>query len=49
MYKIFLFDLDGILMDLKEGIVNLVLYVLKKVGIEEVYISELDLFIGFFI
>ncbi len=46
MYKTFLFDLDGTLTDPKEGIVNSVLYALKKVGIEEVHISELDSFIG---
>lgn len=45
MYKTFLFDLDGTLTDPKEGIVNSVLYALKKVGIEEVHISELDSFI----
>ncbi|MED3330814.1 HAD family hydrolase, partial [Bacillus thuringiensis] len=39
-------DLDGTLTDPKEGIVNSVLYALKKVGIEEVHISELDSFIG---
>jgi len=34
------------LTDPKEGIVNSVLYALKKVGIEELHISELDSFIG---
>ncbi|OJD64486.1 HAD family hydrolase [Bacillus sp. NH11B] len=46
MYKTFLFDLDGTLTDPKEGIINSVLYALEKIGIEEVYISELDSFIG---
>ncbi|KOS28322.1 5'-nucleotidase [Bacillus anthracis] len=46
MYTTYLFDLDGTLTDPKEGIVNSVLYALKKVGIEELHISELDSFIG---
>lgn len=46
MYKTFLFDLDGTLTDPKEGVINSVLYALKKVGIEELHKSELDLFIG---
>ncbi|CUB10184.1 5'-nucleotidase [Bacillus cereus] len=46
MYTTFLFDLDGTLTDPKEGIVNSVLYALKKVGFEELHISELDSFIG---
>ncbi|MBK5350827.1 HAD family hydrolase [Bacillus sp. TH22] len=46
MYTTFLFDLDGTLTDPKEGIINAVLYVLEKMGIEEVNISELDSFIG---
>lgn len=46
MYKTFLFDLDGTLTDPKEGIVNSVLYALKKIEIEEVHVSELDSFIG---
>ena len=46
MYTTFLFDLDGTLTDPKEGIINSVLYALKKVGIEELHISELDSFIG---
>ncbi|WP_439019748.1 HAD family hydrolase [Bacillus thuringiensis] len=46
MYKTFLFDLDGTLTDPKEGIVNAVLYALKKVGIEELHANELDSFIG---
>ncbi|MCU0096659.1 HAD-IA family hydrolase [Bacillus sp. OR9] len=45
MYTTFLFDLDGTLTDPKEGIINSVLYALKKVGIEELHISELDSFI----
>ncbi|TXR99039.1 HAD family hydrolase [Bacillus sp. SH7-1] len=46
MYTTFLFDLDGTLTDPKEGIINSVLYALKKVGIEELHVSELDSFIG---
>lgn len=46
MYTTFLFDLDGTLTDPKEGIINSVLYALKKVCIEELHISELDSFIG---
>ncbi|PEX91580.1 HAD family hydrolase [Bacillus cereus] len=46
MYTTFLFDLDGTLTDPKEGIVNSVLYALKKVGIEELHVRELDSFIG---
>ncbi|PEC86645.1 phosphoglycolate phosphatase [Bacillus cereus] len=46
MYTKFLFDLDGTLTDPKEGIINSVLYALKKVGIEELHVSELDSFIG---
>ncbi|MGG0155011.1 HAD family hydrolase [Bacillus mycoides] len=46
MYTTFLFDLDGTLTDPKEGIINAVLYVLEKMGIEEVNISDLDSFIG---
>ncbi|EJQ71409.1 HAD family hydrolase [Bacillus mycoides] len=46
MYTTFLFDLDGTLTNPKEGIINAVLYVLEKMGIEEVNISELDSFIG---
>ncbi|MED1613208.1 HAD family hydrolase [Bacillus paranthracis] len=46
MYTTYVFDLDGTLTDPKEGIVNSVLYALKKVGIEELHISELDSFIG---
>ncbi|EJV66211.1 hypothetical protein IEO_01652 [Bacillus wiedmannii] len=46
MYTTFLFDLDGTLTDPKEGIVNSVLYALKKLGIEELHVNELDSFIG---
>ncbi|WP_341517933.1 HAD family hydrolase [Bacillus paramobilis] len=46
MYTTFLFDLDGTLTDPKEGIVNSVLYALKKLGIEELHINELNSFIG---
>ncbi|WP_166705005.1 HAD family hydrolase [Bacillus albus] len=46
MYTTFLFDLDGTLTDPKEGIINSVLYALKKVGIEELHIKELNSFIG---
>lgn len=46
MYTTFLFDLDGTLTNPKEGIINSVLYALKKVGIEELHVSELDSFIG---
>lgn len=46
MYTTFLFDLDGTLTDPKEGIINSVLYALKKVGIEELHANELDSFIG---
>jgi len=46
VYTTFLFDLDGTLTDPKEGIINSVLYALKKVGIEELHVNELDSFIG---
>ncbi len=46
MYTTFLVDLDGTLTDPKEGIINSVLYALKKVGIEELHIKELNSFIG---
>lgn len=46
MYTTFLFDLDGTLTDPREGIVNSVLYALKKIGIEELHVNELDSFIG---
>lgn len=41
-----LFDLDGTLTNPKEGIVNSILYALKKLDIEERSIHELDNFIG---
>jgi len=41
-----LFDLDGTLIDPKEGIVNSTLYALNKLDIQENYIDELDTFIG---
>jgi phosphoglycolate phosphatase len=41
-----LFDLDGTLTNPKEGIVNSILFSLKKLGIKENYIEELDAFIG---
>ena len=40
-----LFDLDGTLTNPKEGIINSVLYALKKLNIQESQISELDSFI----
>lgn len=41
-----LFDLDGTLTDPGEGIINSILYALKKLGIEEHSINELHSFIG---
>lgn len=41
-----LFDLDGTLTDPKEGIINSILYSLKKLDISEHSIKELDSFIG---
>ncbi len=41
-----LFDLDGTLTDPREGIVNSILFALKKLGINENNIHELDSFIG---
>jgi phosphoglycolate phosphatase len=41
-----LFDLDGTLTDPKEGIINSILYALKKLDIHENNIHELDFFIG---
>jgi phosphoglycolate phosphatase len=41
-----LFDLDGTLTNPKEGIVNSILYALKKLGIQENHVSKLDAFIG---
>lgn len=46
MYTTFLVDLDETLTDPKEGIIHSVLYALKKVGIEELHIKELNSFIG---
>ncbi|MEH7458075.1 phosphoglycolate phosphatase [Bacillus pseudomycoides] len=46
MYTTFLFDLDGTLTDPKEGIVNSVLFALRKMGIDEPNPNELDSFIG---
>ncbi|PFK33503.1 phosphoglycolate phosphatase [Bacillus cereus] len=45
-YTTFLFDLDGTLTDPKEGIVNSVLYALRKMGIDELNQEELESFIG---
>lgn len=41
-----LFDLDGTLTDPKEGIVNSILFSLRKLGIHEKSVGELDSFIG---
>lgn len=41
-----LFDLDGTLTDPKEGIVNSILYALKKLDITENFVNELVTFIG---
>lgn len=41
-----LFDLDGTLTDPKEGIINSILYALKKLDIQENSVEELDSFIG---
>jgi len=41
-----LFDLDGTLTDPKEGIIHSILFALKKLGIRENNIAELDTFIG---
>ncbi|MFJ8529036.1 HAD family hydrolase [Bacillus sp. NPDC094106] len=46
MYTTFLFDLDGTLTDPKEGIVNSVLFALRKMGIDEPNPNDLDSFIG---
>lgn len=46
MYKTFLFDLDGTLTDQERRDCKLGFICIKKVGIEEVHISELDSFIG---
>jgi len=41
-----LFDLDGTLTNPKEGIINSILYALKKLGIQENHLNKLDTFIG---
>jgi phosphoglycolate phosphatase len=41
-----LFDLDGTLTNPKEGIVNSILFALKKLRIQENHINKLDSFIG---
>ncbi len=46
MYKYILFDLDGTLTDSAEGIVNSVIYALKKKGIEEHDRAKLNAFVG---
>lgn len=46
MYTTFLFDLDGTLTDPKEGIINSVLFALRKMGIDEPNQKELESFIG---
>lgn len=46
MYTTFLFDLDGTLTDPKEGIVNSVVYALRKMGIDEQDHNKLLTFIG---
>lgn len=46
MYKYLLFDLDGTLTDPKEGIINCIIYALKKNEIEPPEISELMKCIG---
>ena len=46
MYKYILFDLDGTLTDSAEGIVNSVVYALKKKGIEENDRAKLSAFVG---
>ena len=45
-YNTFLFDLDGTLIDSSEGIINSVIYALKKFGIEETEREKLHAFIG---
>lgn len=44
-YNTFLFDLDGTLIDSSEGIINSVIYALKKLGIEETEREKLYAFI----
>lgn len=46
MYTTFLFDLDGTLTDPKDGIINSVLYALRKMEIDEPNQEELESFIG---
>lgn len=46
MYKYLLFDLDGTLTDPKEGIINCIVYALKKSEIEPPELSELMKCIG---
>ncbi|WP_216827351.1 HAD family hydrolase [Alkalihalobacterium elongatum] len=45
-YKVILFDLDGTLSDPKEGITKSVQYALKRMGIDEPNINNLECFIG---
>ncbi|WP_407269808.1 HAD family hydrolase [Radiobacillus sp. PE A8.2] len=45
-YKIILFDLDGTLTDPKEGITKSVQFALKRIGIDEPVLDNLDRFIG---
>ena len=46
MYKYILFDLDGTLTNPEKGIVNSIVYALKKIGIEENDRKSLNKFIG---
>lgn len=46
MYEFILFDLDGTLTESGQGIVNSVVYALKKMGIEENDKANLDKFVG---
>ena len=46
MIELILFDLDGTLIDSSEGIINSVIYALKKFGIEETEREKLHAFIG---
>ena len=45
-YNTFLFDLDGTLIDSSEGIINSVIYALKKFGTEETEREKMHAFIG---
>ncbi|MDQ0232026.1 HAD family hydrolase [Metabacillus malikii] len=45
-YKVILFDLDGTLTDPKEGITKSVEYALKRMGIDEPNLDNLECFIG---